>query len=718
MYGTLHKALSAWVQSLPDGDTLMSMVLAEVNFAGSANDFFRFYTDEQTAAFLRAIANVTGHTVEECKYHAGRYFLVGLLESGYGDALRTLGDDFYTMLSNIDSLHESFMASFPKMRAPSVRPVRNDDGTLSIHYYSRNAGLANFMLGALEACALQLFDLDITIHHRVKKSEGNSHDIFYAFMDESGYGKQREESEEAKKQCTVDLPASVTNDLFPWHVAFDRDMNIVSVGKHLAGRFKKQQLGAKAGSVFKIIRPSHVRLKFDELMQAKDVPVLLSVDAKHLVQPDSSDDASVSDNADTSVSSLSQQMPRLQVTEDSRGNQRRSTAAMSACPFSSPGSAINSTASSKRSSMDMMLRAARLARKVDNIKLHGQVTFHEASGVLLFVGVPALYSLEEMETQGISLSEMPLHSHGREVLYGSMFQSASAKNTNEVDKRMAELDRSMLEVQEKKEQIDTLLHSILPPVVASALARGEIPPAEHYKNVTVLFCDIAGFTNISSEVPATEIMAMLHHLFVKFDHLADKHGCYKVETIGDAYMVTAGCPDECDDHAVRIARLAIEMARTAQTVKSPLDGEPLRIRVGLHSGPLMAGVVGRARPRYCLFGDTVNVASRMESNGLSGCIQCTYRFTQALPPDHQFEIVPRGHIAIKGKGHMKTFLLLGAHDCADSQPLLPTETMMEDIAPHLLELAAKQRRSLDDRMAEIMTASKCSRTRRKASTFV
>ncbi|EGD74224.1 adenylate and Guanylate cyclase catalytic domain-containing protein [Salpingoeca rosetta] len=720
MYGVLHKALTAWLTSLPDGQQLLHMVLAEVNFDGSADDFFRHYSSSQTAAFLAAIAKVTGRTEDECKYEAGKNFLVGLLESGYGDALRTLGDDFYTMLGNLDSLHESFLPSFPKMRAPSVRPVRNDDGSLSIHYYSSNAGLSNFMMGALEACGAQLFDLDLTMHHRVKKDDGNSHDVFHVFLDESEYGHQRETDKEAEQECTVDLPTEVTNELFPWHVAFDRDMKIASVGKHLAARFKKQQLGASASHVFKLVRPLGMSFSFDSLKTTQGAPILLSVDAKHVRKLDQQQPQQphqhVHDASSANTSHAGSQRPTLGPDQlADRGS------AVGGCPFSSMSSASTSAASSKRTSVDMMMRAARLTNKVDNIKLHGQVTYHEGSDLLLFVGVPALHSLEEMEAQGINLTELPLHSHGREFLYGAMFQSASAKNTNEVDKRMAELDHSMLEVQQKKEQIDALLHSILPPVVASSLARGEIPPAEEYKHVTVLFCDIAGFTNISSEVPATEIMKMLHHLFVKFDDLADKHGCYKVETIGDAYMVAAGCPEECEDHAVRIARLAIDMVRTAETVKSPLDGEPIRIRVGLHSGPLMAGVVGRARPRYCLFGDTVNVASRMESNGLPGCIQATYRFTQALPTDHEFEIVPRGHIDIKGKGHMKTFLLLGSQEGEEVRPLLPTENTMADLAPYLLEHASK-RQTVDDRMAEIATFATSRRShrfvQRKASYLV
>ena len=143
--------------------------------------------------------------------------------------------------------------------------------------------------------------------------------------------------------------------------------------------------------------------------------------------------------------------------------------------------------------------------------------------------------------------------------------------------------------------------------------------------MSILYSDIAGFTSISSDVPSIEVMTLLHEMFVKFDDLADKHGCYKVETIGDAYVVVAGCPDECDDHAERIAAMAIDMVKVAQSTRSPLDGEPIRIRIGMHSGPVRAGVVGRDRPRYCLFGDTVSVASLMESNGIPCCIQVSFQ---------------------------------------------------------------------------------------------
>ncbi|EGD78967.1 guanylate cyclase [Salpingoeca rosetta] len=695
MYGLLHKALTSWVESLPDGDELLQEIMKVINFSGHPDDFFRYYSDEQTALFLSTVAKITGRSEEDCKYEAGGFFLTGILESGYGHALRTLGDDFFTMLQNLDSLHESFLPSFPKMRTPSIRPTRNPDGTMTIHYYSDSVGLAPFMMGALKACALRIYDLDIDIRHRTKKGAGDNHDVFHVFMDPRGFGIEKEVDETVNNMCNLTLSGSLTNDLFPWHFAVGRDLNVTSVGKHLGSRLKEPPVGRPAKAIFKIVNPVDVTFDFETLASLDGVSCLFKIDVKHLRDP-----AFATAGTPGSVHSVS--LGAASHTSSQRAD---------ACPFSGNSSMASSNMSSKRSSA-LSFASHRFNMRAEHIKLHGQVTYHADSDCVVFFGTPALRSLEEMEAQRIELSEMPLHSHGREYLYGSMFQSASAKNSNEVDKKLAELDQSMAEVQHKKKEIDSLLHSILPPTVAGSLARGEIPPAERYQHVTVLFSDIAGFTNISSDVPATEVMDMLHELFLKFDDLADKHGCYKVETIGDAYMVAAGCPEKCEDHALRVARLAIDMVRTAQSVLSPLDGEPIRIRVGLHSGPLMAGVVGRARPRYCLFGDTVNVASRMESNGLPGCIQTSYRFTQALPPDHPLEIVARGHIDIKGKGCMKTFLVLGAHDDGDQEPLLPTESTSDDLAPKLYEMMAGKS-NVEDRLAEISTSATALRNRRK-----
>eukprot|EP00043_Microstomoeca_roanoka_P006449 m.62835 g.62835 ORF g.62835 m.62835 type:complete len:690 (+) comp13416_c0_seq1:198-2267(+) len=666
MYGGMHKALTQWVLSMENGEDILAEVLKEIDFEGSHDDFFREYTDNQTMALITAVSKVTGIPLEDCKFHVGRQFVVTILDTGYGATLLSLGNDFYSYLKNMDSLHDSFVPSFPDMKVGSLRPKRNPDNTVSVHYYSQREGLASLIMGLLKESASRLFDLDIDITHRVQRGRGSGCDIFEIVMDERGFGEEETEKKGVQDMCTLEMSTSMINHLFPWHFAIDENLNIVSLGKHLASRLKENHIGQSIKKAFSITSPIDARFDFEMLKDMDDVAFQVVVDHKHLEERKNA----LNESALLSLSKRPNLLacPMTTISASSRGSSARA---------------------SLRGSGEFLKHASKLVNRADNIKLHGQMTYNPEQKIVMFLGVPALRSLEEMDQQNISISEMPLHSHGREFLYGAMFQSAAAKDANEIDERLAALDKSMLEVQQKKEQIDNLLHSILPPVVANSLARGDIPPAERYDQVTVLFSDIVGFTNISANVPATEVMDMLHTLFLKFDGLAEKHGCYKVETIGDAYMVAAGCPEECSDHALRIGRMAIDMVRTAKTIISPLDGEPLRVRIGVHSGPLMAGVVGRARPRYCLFGDTVNVASRMESNGLPGSIQVSYRFVQALPLNHPFTIVSRGHIEIKGKGFMKTFVLLGARDQDREEPLLPVEQMSDDLAPILYEVAAR-----------------------------
>ncbi|MGA7913216.1 MAG: adenylate/guanylate cyclase domain-containing protein [Candidatus Dormiibacterota bacterium] len=201
---------------------------------------------------------------------------------------------------------------------------------------------------------------------------------------------------------------------------------------------------------------------------------------------------------------------------------------------------------------------------------------------------------------------------------------------------------------------ETLLLNVLPAPVADRLKMSSDLIADGYEGVTVLFADIVGFTPLSARLTPGEVVTLLNHVFTSFDQLVEAHRVEKIKTIGDAYMVAAGVPIRRDDHAAAIADLALQMkaevAKVRETTNMPLD-----IRIGVDSGPVVAGVIGRRKFIYDLWGDTVNTASRMESHGTAGEIQVTERTWCLLRASYRFR--DRGMIEVKGKGLMHTYFL-------------------------------------------------------------
>jgi len=206
---------------------------------------------------------------------------------------------------------------------------------------------------------------------------------------------------------------------------------------------------------------------------------------------------------------------------------------------------------------------------------------------------------------------------------------------------------------------EQLLLNVLPIPIAERLKRGERTIADHHPTATVLFADIVGFTQLSSGLAPTRLVAILNEVFSAFDHLADRHGLEKIKTIGDAYMVVGGLPEARADHAAAVARMALDMREAIAQVTA---GTGLEVRIGLHTGEVVAGVIGVRKFTYDLWGDTVNTASRMESHGAPGQIQLSEAAAQAL--GEQFECEARGEIEVKGKGPMRTFWLRGPRTCA------------------------------------------------------
>jgi len=208
----------------------------------------------------------------------------------------------------------------------------------------------------------------------------------------------------------------------------------------------------------------------------------------------------------------------------------------------------------------------------------------------------------------------------------------------------------------EQEKSEALLVNVLPGSIAARLKATDATIADQFDATSILFADVVDFTPLSQLLPPAEMVGILDRLFSHFDGLVERHGLEKIKTVGDCYMAAAGVPDPHEDHARRAALLALDM-RDAVTTSAVAGREGLELRIGINSGPVVAGVIGRKRFIYDLWSDAVNTASRMESHGMPGEIQIT-RATYELLKD-EFVCTRRGTIQVKGKGEMETWYLVG-----------------------------------------------------------
>ena len=208
----------------------------------------------------------------------------------------------------------------------------------------------------------------------------------------------------------------------------------------------------------------------------------------------------------------------------------------------------------------------------------------------------------------------------------------------------------------EQDRSERLLLNVLPAPIAARLKQGEAVIADRFQEVTVLFVDLVDFTRSSDRSTPERVVQVLDDLFTAFDRLAERHGLEKIKTIGDAYMAVGGLPEPRPDHAEAVAEMALAMREETARHRDP-SGQPLALRIGIDTGPVVAGVIGTTKFSYDLWGDTVNTASRMESQGVPGCIQVTERTYRRLRDGYRFE--RRGPIQIKGKGELVTWFLVG-----------------------------------------------------------
>jgi class 3 adenylate cyclase/HAMP domain-containing protein len=233
---------------------------------------------------------------------------------------------------------------------------------------------------------------------------------------------------------------------------------------------------------------------------------------------------------------------------------------------------------------------------------------------------------------------------------------AITASRDDLNREIAVREQVEERLRRSRDESEGLLLNILPKPVADRLKHFEGAIADRFDDVTILFADIVGFTRLATHIPAIELVGILNEIFSGFDRLAERHGLEKIKTIGDTYMVVGGLPVPRVDHAEAVAAMALDMREALARLNEEKDWS-FSIRVGIHSGPVVAGIIGVKKFSYDLWGDTVNTASRMEKYGLPDCIQVTERTYERLRESFEFE--ERGAIQVKGLGELTTYLLTG-----------------------------------------------------------
>ncbi|XP_073439441.1 guanylate cyclase soluble subunit beta-2-like [Dendrobates tinctorius] len=627
MYGFINTCLKSLVIEQFGEDTWQKLKsLAEVQDTFMT---YEVYDDVITLRMVKEACRMLNVSEEEVLKLFGAYFFSFCKQSGYDRMLRTLGGNLTEFIENLDALHSYLTLSYKEMNAPSFRVEKMSDGTMLLHYYSDRRGLCHIVPGIIESVAKDFFNSEVTMRiiyqtEERERTGKREHVIFEVFQKSEGHKKSIKPKEnlddkEQPHQDQVDL----INMLKKSH--WDIIRNVVRFGR---------------GSLLNTFQPVYPsRLWMDEKAFCNEFPFHIVFDKELKIRQ-----AGVN---------IQKYVPGIQ-TIDIRLDEYFTIVHPQVTFTISNIKMFTNSQFVLKTKREMMPESW---KKQPTLKLRGHMIWMDSIHCMIYMCSPKLRSLQELEERNMHISDIAKHDVTRDLILLNHQRLAEMELSNQLERKKEELRILSKNLEAEKEKTETLLYAMLPQHVANQLKEGKKVQAGEFPTCTILFSDVVTFTNICSACEPIQIVNMLNAMYSRFDHLTSVHDVYKVETIGDAYMVVGGVPVAVETHVQRVANFALGMRLAAKEVINPISGDPIQIRVGIHTGPVLAGVVGDKMPRYCLFGDTVNTASRMESHGVPDKIHLSPTSFNALKLQ-DFEIVERGVIEVKGKGKMRTYFLL------------------------------------------------------------
>ncbi len=666
----------------------------------------QYYTDESSVELVVAVSKVLGISVDAVLESFGQYFMEFTRKAGFGNLLSCQGSNLKLWLSNLNALHDHLQDTLPRGRFPEFwcEDDAEIEGSILLHYYSERGSLfVPFVVGLVKEIAHFHFSLQVVLVKLQTQGEN-----------EAGYTSWR-----ITTLDPIDMHKLTANvGWAPETSDFEdtlRDADISNATKAAGCPFhtmeresKKQVISEKAAERFwsRSIENDNKR-PIEEItinLNEGRLDAEASTEEKEL-QSEKGETKPFAAESFISNEKMKEMFPFHLVVDANfkvlqAGNNLDSLLGIKSENATLIGRLLQDLFEIKRPVLgkwdwnvidQFQQQTFYFASKINDLKrVYLKAHFIHLSDTPKYVFLalsPDAKNIRQLRKMDLTMSDLPIYSFQRDAIFLGEHMLSGIRSSHKLDK----LSRKLAS---EHTLSNTLLYSMLPQNVAQILRSGRTFEPTHHENVTLFFSDVVGFTDMCSELPPWDIIDMLNRLYTVMDYLAAKFNLYKVETIGDAYMCCSGLPEPNEFHAEDVVNFALAVRSCVSLVKSPLTNKPIRVRIGIHSGSCMSGVVGTLTPHYCLFGDMINTTSRHESTGKPQMIHCssvTYELL-GVSKSGSYSFTPRGLVDMKGKGKLFTYWLDSATEENPYVGPKPLKNIVNEVQ-HMLKQKTWRKRS-------------------------
>ncbi|CAF0856685.1 unnamed protein product [Adineta ricciae] len=644
LYGILLESARDGI-CLGYGNQIWKKIVQELNFEHESFTTLGRYEDNLVEKIAECLADILHEgTPEYYMQFFGECFVRFFTNYGYDKILRVAGRHFGDFLHSIDQLHDSTKFSFPRMKSPLFHVLEEDENGALLQYKSRRRGFQRYIVGQLKECGSRFYHEEIYV--RIQEDLSTNEYTRIIFRVDFNNSAAKETSK--RLHCFPNLP-DITSDtffkVFPFCVLFDPSMRITHMGKSIKSLFPYDTVvnGRHLDEIFRLIRPD-IPLEWSNMLSY----------GRHIVF-------------------LMESRIALRSDKGTKSNDGTVT--------KKPKTTAGMTGSSA-------------------IRLKGQMKWISSWNMMVFLCHPILSTTEEMMNIGLTLHDLNFYDGSSEILIAGMQHARQLQAA--IDKQHAwisKLQATKVELQEWRRKGKRLLYSMMPRHIAQMLQQGIVANSicESHKLITVLFCYTLDFKDVIHKLPPNEIVQVVNQMVIIFDQCSDKYDVFKVETKADSsYMIVAGIQERVPQRRISsssgssirssiggdsldeilpgmknplglnqaeiVAGLAFDLLKQSKKLINKMSKAPFKVKIGFHSGSAVGGIVGHKNYQYCLFGDTINTASRVTTTGDIGRIHLSATSWELLKDSVYFDTTPRGQIEMKGKGEMQTYWLTGAKD--------------------------------------------------------